>query len=140
MANTAKFIKPDPDKIQMLASFGCSIIEIAKYFKVDESTVRKNYQDELETGRESLKVKLRMLQWQFAERGNTALLIWLGKQFLDQSEPRREIGLISNLESVLKECGFEDSPIEAEYSVEEKDTEQAEAVGSSRLQAHEDPA
>ena len=139
MANTAKFIKPDPDKIQMLASFGCSIIEIAKYFKVDESTVRKNYKDELETGRESLKVKLRQLQWDHAARGNTALLIWLGKQYLGQTD-RKEIDLIGNLESVLKECGFEDSPIEAEYSIEEKDTEQAEAVGSRRLQAHEDPA
>ena len=140
MADLVKFISPDPDKIQMLASFGCSITEIAKYFRIDESTVRKNYKDELETGRESLKVKIRQLQLKFAERGNTALLIWLGKQFLDQSEPRREIGLISNLESVLKECGFEDSPIEAEYSIEEKDTEQAEAVGSRRLPAHEDPA
>ena len=139
MANTAKFIKPDPDKIQMLASFGCSIIEIAKYFKVDESTVRKNYQDELETGRESLKVKLRQLQWDHAARGNTALLIWLGKQYLGQTD-RKEIDLIGNLESVLKECGFEDSPIDAEYSVEEEDTEQAEAVGSRRLQAHKDPA
>ena len=139
MADLVKFISPDPDKIQMLASFGCSITEIAKYFRIDESTVRKNYKDELETGRESLKVKIRTLQLKFAERGNTALLIWLGKQYLGQTD-RKEIDLIGNLESVLKECGFEDSPIDAEYSVEEKDTEQAEAVGSSRLQAHEDPA
>jgi len=139
MADLVKFISPDPDKIQMLASFGCSITEIAKYFRIDESTVRKKYKDELETGRESLKVKLRQLQWDHAARGNTALLIWLGKQYLGQTD-RKEIDLIGNLESVLKECGFEDSPIDAEYSVEEEDTEQAEAVGSSRLQAHEDPA
>ena len=139
MADLVKFISPDPDKIQMLASFGCSITEIAKYFRIDESTVRKKYKDELETGRESLKVKLRQLQWDHAARGNTALLIWLGKQYLGQTD-RKEIDLIGNLESVLKECGFEDSPIDAEYSVEEKDTEQAEAVGSSRLPAHEDPA
>tara|TARA_R100000750_G_C2320001_1_gene85926 strand:- start:120 stop:539 length:420 start_codon:yes stop_codon:yes gene_type:complete len=139
MADLVKFISPDPDKIQMLASFGCSITEIAKYFRIDESTVRKKYKDELETGRESLKVKLRQLQWDHAARGNTALLIWLGKQYLGQTD-RKEIDLIGNLESVLKECGFEDSPIDAEYSVEEEDTEQAEAVGSRRLQAHEDPA
>ena len=139
MADLVKFISPDPDKIQMLASFGCSITEIAKYFRIDESTVRKKYKDELETGRESLKVKIRTLQLKFAERGNTALLIWLGKQYLGQTD-RKEIDLIGNLESVLKECGFEDSPIDAEYSVEEKDTEQAEAVESSRLQAHKDPA
>ena len=139
MADLVKFISPDPDKIQMLASFGCSITEIAKYFRIDESTVRKKYKDELETGRESLKVKLRQLQWDHAARGNTALLIWLGKQYLGQTD-RKEIDLIGNLESVLKECGFEDSPIDAEYSVEEEDTEQAEAVGSSTLQAHEDPA
>tara|TARA_R100001143_G_scaffold5000_1_gene7998 strand:+ start:322 stop:741 length:420 start_codon:yes stop_codon:yes gene_type:complete len=139
MADLVKFISPDPDKIQMLASFGCSITEIAKYFRIDESTVRKKYKDELETGRESLKVKLRQLQWDHAARGNTALLIWLGKQYLGQTD-RKEIDLIGNLESVLKECGFEDSPIDAEYSVEEEDTEQAEAVGSRRLQAHKDPA
>ena len=139
MADLAKFISPDPDKIQMLASFGCSITEIAKYFRIDESTVRKKYKDELETGRESLKVKLRQLQWDHAARGNTALLIWLGKQYLGQTD-RKEIDLIGNLESVLKECGFEDSPIDAEYSVEEEDTEQAEAVGSRRLQANEDSA
>jgi len=139
MADLVKFISPDPDKIQMLASFGCSITEIAKYFRIDESTVRKKYKDELETGRESLKVKLRQLQWDHAARGNTALLIWLGKQYLGQTD-RKEIDLIGNLESVLKECGFEDSPIDAEYSVEEEDTEQAEAVGSRRLQAYKDPA
>ena len=139
MADLVKFISPDPDKIQMLASFGCSITEIAKYFRIDESTVRKKYKDELETGRESLKVKLRQLQWDHAARGNTALLIWLGKQYLGQTD-RKEIDLIGNLESVLKDCGFEDSPIDAEYSVEEEDTEQAEAVGSRRLQAHKDPA
>ena len=139
MADLVKFISPDPDKIQMLASFGCSITEIAKYFRIDESTVRKKYKDELETGRESLKVQLRQLQWDHAARGNTALLIWLGKQYLGQTD-RKEIDLIGNLESVLKECGFEDSPIDAEYSVEEEDTEQAEAVGSRRLQAYKDPA
>ena len=139
MADLVKFISPDPDKIQMLASFGCSITEIAKYFRIDESSVRKNYKDELETGRESLKVRLRQLQWDHAARGNTALLIWLGKQYLGQTD-RKEIDLIGNLESVLKECGFEDSPIDAEYSVEEEDTEQAEAVGSRRLQANKDPA
>ena len=139
MADLVKFISPDPDKIQMLASFGCSITEIAKYFRIDESTVRKKYKDELETGRESLKVRLRQLQWDHAARGNTALLIWLGKQYLGQTD-RKEIDLIGNLESVLKECGFEDSPIDAEYSVEEEDTEQAEAVGSRRLQAYKDPA
>jgi len=139
MADLVKFISPDPDKIQMLASFGCSITEIAKYFRIDESTVRKKYKDELETGRESLKVKLRQLQWDHAARGNTALLIWLGKQYLGQTD-RKEIDLIGNLESVLKDCGFEDSPIDAEYSVEEEDTEQAKAVESRRLQANKDSA
>jgi len=139
MADLVKSASPQFDKIQMLASFGCSIIEIAKYFQMDESTVRKKYKEALETGRESLKVKLRQLQWDHAARGNTALLIWLGKQYLGQTD-RKEIDLIGNLESVLKECGFEDSPIDAEFTIEEEDTKQAEAVGSRRLQANEDSA
>ena len=59
MADLVKSTNPESDKIQMLASFGCSIIEIAKYFQMDESTIRKNYKEAVETVRESIKVKIR---------------------------------------------------------------------------------
>lgn len=111
----------DPTKVEMLAEFGCSTIEIAKLHSCDESTVRKNFKNEIERGRERMKINLRQLQWKFAERGSNALLIFLGKQYLGQQD-RNELELVGNLESILKECGYEDSPIE------KKGTEQRETV------------
>ena len=104
-------IEIDADKVEMLASFGCSTVEIAKLHNCDEHTIRKRFKDELERGRESMKIKLRQLQWKTAEQGSNAMLIFLGKQYLGQSD-RNELELVGNLENLLKECGYEDSPIE----------------------------
>lgn len=35
---------------------------------------------------ESRRLQLRQWQWKAAEKGNTAMLIWLGKQYLNQSD------------------------------------------------------
>ena len=118
----------DPDKVEMLASFGCSTVEIAKLHNCDEHTIRKRFRSELERGRESMKIKLRQLQWKQAENGNTSLLIFLGKQYLGQSD-RNELELVGNLESILKECGYEESPIA------KKSIKQSEALEDTRVQA-----
>tara|TARA_R100000458_G_C8238021_1_gene217816 strand:- start:94 stop:489 length:396 start_codon:yes stop_codon:yes gene_type:complete len=118
----------DPDKVEMLASFGCSTVEIAKLHNCDEHTIRKRFKEELERGRESMKIKLRQLQWKQAENSNTSLLIFLGKQYLGQSD-RNELELVGNLEGILKECGYEDSPIA------KKSLKQSEALGDTRVQA-----
>tara|TARA_Y100001973_G_scaffold14832_1_gene21397 strand:- start:328 stop:723 length:396 start_codon:yes stop_codon:yes gene_type:complete len=118
----------DPDKVEMLASFGCSTVEIAKLHNCDEHTIRKRFRSELERGRESMKIKLRQLQWKQAENGNTSLLIFLGKQYLGQSD-RNELELVGNLEGILKECGYEDSPIA------KKSIKQSEALEDTRVQA-----
>ena len=118
----------DSDKVEMLASFGCSTVEIAKLHNCDEHTIRKRFRSELECGRESMKIKLRQLQWKQAENGNTSLLIFLGKQYLGQSD-RNELELVGNLEGILKECGYEDSPIA------KKSIKQSEALEDTRVQA-----
>lgn len=118
----------DADKVEMLASFGCSTIEIARLHNCDESTIRLRFKNELERGRENMKIKLRQLQWKQAENGNTSLLIFLGKQYLGQSD-RNELELVGNLENLLKECGYEDSPIE------KKNTKQDEVMESPRVLA-----
>ena len=134
MADLVKSTNPESDKIQMLASFGCSIIEIAKYFQMDESTVRKKYREALETGRESLKVKLRQLQWDHAARGNTALLIWLGKQYLGQTD-KQEVDHNHQMKDLLKEVGYEDNPRleQGEQALIEKGIEQEETVEEAGL-------
>ena len=118
----------DADKVEMLASFGCSTIEIARLHNCDESTIRLRFKNELERGRENMKIKLRQLQWKQAENGNTSLLIFLGKQYLGQSD-RNELELVGNLENLLKECGYEDSPIE------KKNTKQDEVEEPPRVLA-----
>jgi len=118
----------DSDKVEMLASFGCSTVEIAKLHNCDEHTIRKRFRSELERGRESMKIKLRQLQWKQAENGNTSLLIFLGKQYLGQSD-RNELELVGNLEGILKECGYEDSPIA------KKSIKQSETLEDTRVQA-----
>jgi hypothetical protein len=118
----------DPDQVELLASFGCSTIEIARLHNCDDSTIRNRFRNELERGRENMKIKLRQLQWKQAENGNTSLLIFLGKQYLGQSD-RNELELVGNLENLLKECGYEDSPIE------KKSIKQDESVESPRVLA-----
>ena len=98
-------------KVRMLASFGCSFLEIAKYFACDESTIRQQFRTAYEQGRQDMKIKLRQAQWKAAlEHGNTALLIFLGKNVLGQSE-KTDLEAANNLESVLRTCGFEDARI-----------------------------
>ena len=91
----------------MLASFGCSFLEIAKYFAADEAVIRKQFREDYDQGRQDMKVKLRQAQWKGAlEHGNTSLLIFLGKNYLGQSD-KTDLEAANNLESVLKSCGYE---------------------------------
>jgi len=132
MAKKKKLGRPkleiDADKVEMLSSFGCSTVEIAKLHNCDENTIRGRFKEEIERGRESMKIKLRQLQWKQCENGNTSLLIFLGKQYLGQSD-RNELELVGNLEALLKECGYEDSPIE------KKSIKQREALEDTQVPA-----
>ena len=118
----------DAEKVEMLSSFGCSTVEIAKLHNCDEQTIRTRFKPEIQRGRESMKIKLRQLKWKTAEQGSNAMLIFLGKQYLGQSD-RNELELVGNLEGLLKECGYEDSPIE------KKSIKQTEALESPRILA-----
>ena len=119
------------EKVEMLSSFGCTIMEIAKFFIVDESVRRKDYVEVVRRGKEQMKLRLRQLQWKFAEQGNTSLLIFLGKNYLNQTD-KQQLDMTGNLEAVLKECGFE------ERDIGKKDTESPEVLGSDRIQADQE--
>ena len=70
-----------PEKVQMLASFGCSYIEIGKYFGCSEGLIRRRFRTEYERGREEMKLSLRQMQWKACQAQNSALLIFLGKNY-----------------------------------------------------------
>ena len=74
------------EEVQKLSKFGMTNVEIADFFGCDESLIRKSYSEYLTKGRAKGKMRLRQLQWQSAEKGNTSMLIFLGKQMLGQMD------------------------------------------------------
>jgi hypothetical protein len=74
------------EEVYKLAQIGCKDTEIADWFGVDSNTLRYNFSVELVKGREALKQSLRRAQLTVALNGNPTMLIWLGKQYLGQSE------------------------------------------------------
>jgi hypothetical protein len=75
-----------PEEVFKLASIGCKDIEIADWFGIDNNTLRYNFSAELTKGREHLKQSLRRAQLTVALNGSAVMLIWLGKQYLGQSD------------------------------------------------------
>jgi hypothetical protein len=123
-----KKINIDPDKVRMLASFGCTYMDIGKYYQCNESVIRKRFKAEFEGGQEDLKLSLRKnLIKMSLEDQNTATSIFLAKNFLGMSD-KTAIDLTGNLETVLKECGFEENPID---QADHKPSEVMESFGLS---------
>jgi hypothetical protein len=71
-----------------LAKLGCTESEIAAVLGVSTDTLERRFAPEMLRGQELMKECLRRLQFRAAKRGNTIILIWLGKQLLGQKEPR----------------------------------------------------
>ena len=75
-----------PDEVYKLAALGCNNKEIATWFGIDPETVKYNFHTYIEKGREDLKIRLRRAQLKAALDGNVVMLIFLGKQYLGQSD------------------------------------------------------
>lgn len=80
-----KIIVP-PEEVEHQASLGCTDREIAAYFDVHENTLRYNFKEFLTKGRHALKTSLRQAQLRVALEGNPTMLIWLGKNMLQQND------------------------------------------------------
>ena len=75
-----------PDEVYRLAEIGCTDREIAEWFIIKEDTLRYNFAEYLTKGRAGMKRRLRAVQLSTALAGNATLLIWLGKQYLGQTD------------------------------------------------------
>lgn len=64
-------------QLETLAGMGCTLKEMAAFFKCDVSTLTRNYADVLEQGRENGKVSVRRMLWKQGERGNSVALKYL---------------------------------------------------------------
>ena len=79
--------------VETLASVGCSGEEIAKQVGCSRSTLYARFLDTIEKGHNNQKVSLRRKQFEVAMSGDRTMLIWLGKQYLEQSDKHEVDGL-----------------------------------------------
>jgi len=76
----------DQSMVEKLAMIMCTMNEIASVVGCSVDTLERRFADVIKEGQAKGKTSLRRWQYQAAEKGNTAMLIWLGKQFLGQTE------------------------------------------------------
>ena len=79
-------------QIEKLASYGLTNKEIAEALEYDDSTLKRKFENFLIKGRANLKQRLKKKQIQVAMSGNVTMLIWLGKQYLEQADKVEETG------------------------------------------------
>ena len=90
----------DTKQVEQLASYGCTNREIASFFGCTESLIKKSYSSFLTKGKDAGKIRLRKLQWNAAEKGNVPMLIWLGKQLLDQTD-KQELTEVKPIDEIV---------------------------------------
>jgi hypothetical protein len=79
----------DPQEVMKLAIMQCSNTEIAAFFDCDEGTIRRRFSEQVAKGREMGKMSIRRKQYENAvTHNNTVMQIWLGKNYLNQTDKR----------------------------------------------------
>lgn len=90
-----KPLELDQKAFESLCGIQCTQQEICDYFDIDEDTLnawckrtyRVNFSEVFRQKRGKGKVSLRRAQWrQAVEKENITMLIWLGKNFLNQTD------------------------------------------------------
>lgn len=76
----------DPEQVRKLAAIGCTHEEIASVVGCSTDTLVRRFLDVIEEGRSQGKSSLRRKQWEMAINGNVTMLVWLGKQYLGQTD------------------------------------------------------
>lgn len=81
----------DEDTVEKLAAIHCTMIEIASVVGCSVDTLERRFADVVKRGRDKGKTSLKRWQWKLAEKGNCTMLIWLGKQYLEQRDHKEPI-------------------------------------------------
>jgi hypothetical protein len=74
----------DAHKVETMASYGCTVEEIAAVLKCSCDTLQRRFMAELERGRNARNGMLRVKQFKLADKSAT-MAIFLGKNYLGQS-------------------------------------------------------
>lgn len=109
----AKPLPIDPKLVQDLAAIGCKTTEIATIVGCSHDTLERRFASEMEKGRSNLRASLRRWQIEAAKKGNVAMLIWLGKQLLGQTEKVEQVSEVKvkqispqEIETIIKTDPF----------------------------------
>lgn len=92
---TKPFIEIDLEQVEKLGGYGMTQKECCNVFNVSELTFsrRKDIITSYQKGKANLIKSLRATQVRVALQGNVTMLIWLGKQYLEQTEKINQSGL-----------------------------------------------
>ena len=76
---TAKFVLNDKqlEDLEFLSGIGCTQIEMAAFFKCHPDTLRDNFSEVIDKGKETGKVSVRRLMFRQGEQGNNVALRYL---------------------------------------------------------------
>lgn len=80
--------KVDAKQVEALASICCTQNEIALIVGCSVDTLHRRFADVIEKGEARAKASLRRQQFKQANDGHTGMLVWLGKQLLDQRDKK----------------------------------------------------
>jgi hypothetical protein len=81
-----KSYKLDHDLIFKLATIHCTYAEIAEVAGTNVAILEKRFKNLIEKGRAEGNKSLRRAQMEKALAGDVRMLIWMGKQYLDQKD------------------------------------------------------
>lgn len=84
-----EFTGAQEEQIAELAFNGCHIKTIAQLMEVDDKTILAHFSTLIQKKRAEGRTALRRKQMQLALAGDNTMLIWLGKQRLDQSDKKQ---------------------------------------------------
>lgn len=76
----------DRDLIAKLASIQCTNKEIAEVVGISEGALTRRFGKVIEKNKQQGRQSLRRSQWQKAHDGDTRMMIFLGKQYLNQKD------------------------------------------------------
>jgi hypothetical protein len=74
------------DIVRGLAGIMCTYKEMSEVLGCSVDTLERHFADTIKEAQSNGRQSLRRFQYKAAEKGNSALLIWLGKQWLGQSD------------------------------------------------------
>ncbi|HUX65577.1 MAG TPA: hypothetical protein VMV42_00385 [archaeon] len=100
-------------RVFKLASIGLTYGEIAVVEECDPSTLTKRLSHVIKKGHERRNASLRRKQFEVAMSGNVGMLVWLGKQYLDQRDKQEVTNGPDPLAELLKEFSTRNAQIQA---------------------------